>query len=509
VFLFLSLASQAGASLKLEQKYPTLNKQTLTGETSLAPLIKYIVSFFILVSVIISSLSLITGGVQYLSSSGNPRAMDLAKKRIINAFLGLTILASSYFILKILNPQLLVLKTQVVPVENSVVFLTEKGFSGEGGLKNGNDIEPIVLKGEGAYIVYSIKNLENLFGSLTLSNPSSVQVNFENLPIKYIGFIGENAQDIKIIAYSEPNFKGEKNEYSSVGREAGVSSALPIFRQRKISVVELNFFKSEVDFINFKREKTKGEILHPPLSVKIKIEKPGIYLYGEGSVLEREERFFQENVADLSVYDFNDKAEKIRIKNEPGDNDYLVVLYDDANFSGSLRIFFQEKARKGQVAGNIGLSEEAVNKTDIYGKVNGVSSLQIFSLNPEGETCKKVKICSGPGFSGECKTYNVVDRTLPIYKPQNLPEEFNDQIRSLYIDGKCLVVLFENKTKNDEEGSWENWKDSPGPRSEVFTKSVSDLTKDPYQIGRCPSVAGLSFIAPKPCASAIAIYPLK
>jgi len=68
---------------------------------------------------------------------------------------------------------------------------------------------------------------------------------------------------------------------------------------------------------------------------------------------------------------------------------------------------------------------------------------------------------------------------------------------SIEIDGRCLVILFDNTTKD-------------GSHSEVFTDSVRDLRDNP--IGQCsPYWWDWNSLIPKfqPCASSIAIYPLR
>jgi len=520
----------------LEQKYPELSPyQTLSYETSLSSIIKYITLFVIFASVIITVSIIILSGVQYLSSTGKPEIMKQARTRIFNSFLGLLILIGSYLILSALNPQLLVMKIGKVPIEASVILLSEKGLYGDPGaigtgFIGGVSIEQLVAQGEARYVNYEIKDFKNKFGELTAETLSPTKVNFKNFKPEYIGFLGPNKQNIKVIAYSEPNFEGGvPHEYQSAGKinnQGGIINqpvSLPLgLADLNISIVSLVFFTTEVDFTNIEGIQTSDNIPHPPLSFKIKSEGAGVYLYKEGTRNEREERYFENSSKRLALYNFDNEAKKIKIRNNPGNNYYLVVLHEDEDFFGELRIFFHNKTRAGQTTGNIrdDIDEVSINEQDQYGKIDGVSSIELFELAPPEElTCKEVLLCTEPGFEGECISYfpsEIPDEErereigigekivtlqyaeLPIYNPQDIIDDFNDNIKSINIDGKCLVVLFENTADKN-----------PGSNSETFTEDEEDLTQENHEIGSCRTVSHFGWIIPQPCASAIAIYPIK
>jgi hypothetical protein len=80
--------------------------------------------------------------------------------------------------------------------------------------------------------------------------------------------------------------------------------------------------------------------------------------------------------------------------------------------------------------------------------------------------------------------------------------DFNDNIKSIKIDGKCMVALYDNSFNGS---SWDH--NTPGSDSEVFFESDSNLTDN--QIHSCHPVAGLGFLKTKSCASSIAIFPLR
>lgn len=76
--------------------------------------------------------------------------------------------------------------------------------------------------------------------------------------------------------------------------------------------------------------------------------------------------------------------------------------------------------------------------------------------------------------------------------------KFEDKIKSLWIEGDCMVVLFENKVGGSN---------FPGSHSQVFFESQKSLV--PYQIHGCKPYFGLAFWKAESCVSAIAIYPIK
>jgi len=52
---------------------------------------------------------IVYGGVKYMTSAGNPSGQSDAKEWVIAALTGLVLLAGAYFILKVINPQLVTL----------------------------------------------------------------------------------------------------------------------------------------------------------------------------------------------------------------------------------------------------------------------------------------------------------------------------------------------------------------------------------------------------------------
>jgi len=94
----------------LEVNYPEIYGLKPTTSTLLPDYVKYIFNFSIAVVGIIAFLVLIFLGFKYKSSMGNPKKLEDTKKRIIQVFVGIILLLSSYIILKTINPEIVTLR---------------------------------------------------------------------------------------------------------------------------------------------------------------------------------------------------------------------------------------------------------------------------------------------------------------------------------------------------------------------------------------------------------------
>lgn len=104
--VFLTLGSFTMAQ-GLELDYPNIpGAGTLTDTTSLPDYVKYIFNFSLIVAGLVAFGALVYGGLRYLTSAGNASAMSDAKSQIFSGLLGLTILLSSYIILRTINIEL-------------------------------------------------------------------------------------------------------------------------------------------------------------------------------------------------------------------------------------------------------------------------------------------------------------------------------------------------------------------------------------------------------------------
>jgi len=121
---------------------------------------------------------------------------------------------------------------------------------------------------------------------------------------------------------------------------------------------------------------------------------------------------------------------------------------------------------------------------------------------------------------------------MPWYIPVNLPDKitasfpthagsldysvkFNDNIKSIEIDGKCLVVLYKHRIiySGDNSAVFSQW-DGGQNYTEAFTQTVNDLTSSAgggYQMGRCAQhfADSLTLGDISTCASSIVVFPIK
>ena len=111
IIIFLFTAGLIFAEQKLEVEYPTIpGTEKIQGETSLQSYLKYIYNLSILLAGALSLVLLTWGGIQYITSANKPGRMANARGQITSAFLGITIIFTSYLFLNTLNPDLLELK---------------------------------------------------------------------------------------------------------------------------------------------------------------------------------------------------------------------------------------------------------------------------------------------------------------------------------------------------------------------------------------------------------------
>jgi len=96
-----------------ETKFPAI--PGVPSPTNLLSFINYLYYFLLVVGSMVSSLSLIYGGVIYFFSSNNPGKTFFARQQIFSSFTGLGILLLSFVILNFLNPNLTIIKLPNTP----------------------------------------------------------------------------------------------------------------------------------------------------------------------------------------------------------------------------------------------------------------------------------------------------------------------------------------------------------------------------------------------------------
>ncbi len=228
---------------------------------------------------------------------------------------------------------------------------------------------------------------------------------------------------------------------------------------------------------------------------------------------------------------------------------------------------------------NIGNTAEKakteINKMDQQGKVFGVSSSKVFHLTTiDNNQCESVTLCNASDLRGFCLVFTPQGASnyqwmsfflpmpwfIPIPLPDRFPEamkdillttdeqksffkaerksskdvkdntDFEDNIESIGIKGKCVVALYENSVKNlkncfnQGSGSGVDFSDcwdgkTPGEKSMVFSEGdmvsgvgsgqIDYLNLKNYQIHSCVSLeSALRLAPPRSCVSSIAVYPV-
>lgn len=107
LFLLLGLWQGCQAVELLIKDYPTISGQTLTGESGLPEVIKYIYLFGLGAAGFVALLAILIGAIMYVFSAGRPDKAKDAKDRILSALLGILILLASVLILRTINPDLI------------------------------------------------------------------------------------------------------------------------------------------------------------------------------------------------------------------------------------------------------------------------------------------------------------------------------------------------------------------------------------------------------------------
>lgn len=109
--MLLLLPLSAFAS-KLNLTYPKFGGFDINDpkQQSLPGIVAWLYVFIVGISGLAAFVMIVWGGVQWMTSQGNPTAIGDAKDKIKMALLGLLLVLASFLILQIINPELTLLK---------------------------------------------------------------------------------------------------------------------------------------------------------------------------------------------------------------------------------------------------------------------------------------------------------------------------------------------------------------------------------------------------------------
>jgi len=121
VFLLIVFLLQAGTVFALEVRWPSvpgtetpniiqdkISMGIISKDTAFPYYVNYFLRLFYIIAIAVAAIVIIYGGILYLFSGVKPAIAKEAKERISQGLLGLLILLTSYLVLAVINPQLLV-----------------------------------------------------------------------------------------------------------------------------------------------------------------------------------------------------------------------------------------------------------------------------------------------------------------------------------------------------------------------------------------------------------------
>ena len=253
------------------------------------------------------------------------------------------------------------------------------------------------------------------------------------------------------------------------------------------------YFQGTVKKIENKKEDAEDTSISPissgTKSIRFKWDMPGVYLMGENL---GEEILLTGNVSDLGRYYFKGKTKEIELKNDVDENndkitDYRAITHKERDFEGICQIF--NKSGNNEI-----LDFSSINVFEKREEIIS-STITLFPLpnyqEYEGNEEMGEAPISKEDYAGEMIT------------PTKIPEELEENVRSIIIPPGYLVVLFEKKPTGTNPLA------PIGTECQVFTKNNPDLTKE--LIGQCSgvSILGTGQWNFKPCATYISIYAIK
>jgi hypothetical protein len=275
-----------GGCRNLEVQIPGL---TTTCLPILPEYILAIFNFSLMVIGLVAFVALLYGGFRYLTSVGNPAAINDAKDQIFSAFLGLIILFSSWLILNTINPELIILgEPNKVPI---------------GGMPGGNETGVVTVykdanyKGDSCQIPTSVSKIEDTCGggwsdeisSLKITDPNYIVVLHEH--IDFAGLAQVFSNDSSTLD-ADMNDKTSSITLIEKGPE---SSSVTLYEDDNFEGVAFSFYNSNLNFTELKY--TDDHDTPDP--------------------------------SDDTAEDFNDKASSIKVG--PG---AIAILFEHATFKG-------------------------------------------------------------------------------------------------------------------------------------------------------------------------------
>lgn len=284
------------AQRELEVEYPTIPgveivPRTVEG-TGLPEYVKYIFNFAIWIVGFLAFGALIYGGARYVTSAGNPAALEDARDQIFSGILGLIILLSSYIILTTINPQLVIFEVKeleaVTVKPGPGVWLCKKTIAGfENFMKNPESF----TEEEGKEKMEEVE--KNCFRLLT---KSSLPEGFKN-KVTQVYLVEAETHGYGVVLHRDSSFQGNCQVVTESGSVGPALSGTPFFINKTASGEGVTLYEGR-DFNEEEGEErfpetgaaTAGEYpninnMEPCYSIKIDEEKEWVAVaFNSGSL---------------------------------------------------------------------------------------------------------------------------------------------------------------------------------------------------------------------------------
>ena len=480
--IFLFIFGFSLAQRKTEINYPEIDSiRPISVKTPLPKYMKYVFTFFVIVSGIGGFGALIYGGIRFLTSTGSPGARKEAQSQILAAMGGIALLLGAYLVSKTINPQLTIPQASLT-YTGGVLLGTEacdekgrpggetKGFMIDspnlGTMEDGTtpfvarSLKILSSPGEVEVIVWRLENYNNEGGRVRISDDVTTCVNSDENGWRSIKFL-----------WRLPGVYLCTGIYEWVETVDG-HHRWQCRENEKYLPADTALLESELN------DNVEAIRLKPSYKIKGPFGQEAAFDVCNmlaGNIQEREDGFY-------CIYP---------------DQYFGAVIHEGAAFTGQCSLF---QGKGWEFAKTLPNGTESPDLTDWQKAVkkNKASSVTVFSqpsttdLNyPLGggvwlcdyENDQK-EDCHGPfGINGPEYVEYVRDVGID-----------NDSITSIIIEGNYMAILFDGGDDQAYRGT-----------CEVFVESDSNFRDNP--IGRCDCISGNWGCTD--CLSSFIVLPLK
>jgi hypothetical protein len=111
-------------------EYPTIAGITISKDTTASEYVVYFFNLLVAIGAFIAVIMVISGGIDWVMSNGDPGKVSSGKKKIINTLFGVGVLLGCYLILNTINPQLTTVNIDNLYCEHGVVVKAKSASNG-------------------------------------------------------------------------------------------------------------------------------------------------------------------------------------------------------------------------------------------------------------------------------------------------------------------------------------------------------------------------------------------